>query len=228
VIVLDSGSTDGTIAIVRGFANAVVRERPFDTFAGQCNFGLGLVETPWVLSLDADYVLSDALVGEIAALSPASDVGGYRTGFAYCVHGRRLRGTLYPPRTVLYRVAGAHYEDVGHSHRVRVAGGVTRLTGKIDHDDRKPLNRWLESQRRYAVQEASHLTSSTATDLGWADRLRLKLWVAPLAAIPYVLLARGCLFDGWPGWYYALQRAYAETLLAIELLDRRLAAGSED
>jgi hypothetical protein len=35
-------------------------------------------------------------------------------------------------------------------------------------------------------------------------------------------VVKRCLFVGWPGWYYALQRAVAEALIAIEIVDRRL------
>jgi hypothetical protein len=48
------------------------------------------------------------------------------------------------------------------------------------------------------------------------------IWPAAPAAFVSTLLAKGCLFDGWPGWFYALQRTYAELLLSLELLDRRL------
>jgi hypothetical protein len=34
-------------------------------------------------------------------------------------------------------------------------------------------------------------------------------------------LVKGCLFDGWPGWRYALQQTTAEMLIALEILDRR-------
>jgi hypothetical protein len=47
-------------------------------------------------------------------------------------------------------------------------------------------------------------------------------WPAPVAVFFYVLLLRRCLFDGWPGWFYALQRLLAECLIALELIDRRL------
>jgi hypothetical protein len=40
-----------------------------------------------------------------------------------------------------------------------------------------------------------------------------------------VLFIKGCLLDGWHGWYYALQRLLAETLIALEILDRRLRRG---
>jgi hypothetical protein len=58
--------------------------------------------------------------------------------------------------------------------------------------------------------------------LGRADRVRLAAWPAPIAVFMYALILKGCLLDGWPGWYYALQRLVAETMLALELLDRRL------
>ena len=58
ILLVDSGSTDETLEIAGRYANVEVVHRPFDSFASQCNFGLGLIETPWVLSLDADYELS--------------------------------------------------------------------------------------------------------------------------------------------------------------------------
>jgi len=54
IVVIDSGSTDGTLDILRSYPQVVTIHRPFDNFAGQCNFGLEQVQTPWVLSLDAE------------------------------------------------------------------------------------------------------------------------------------------------------------------------------
>jgi hypothetical protein len=36
------------------------------------------------------------------------------------------------------------------------------------------------------------------------------------------LLIKGCIFEGWPGWLYVLQRTLAEIMIAIEIIDRRL------
>ena len=44
--------------------------------------------------------------------------------------------------------------------------------------------------------------------------------------LPYTLLIKKCLLDGWPGWLYALQRTYAEFLIALEIIDRRLGAST--
>src|ERR1051326_1826372 len=101
ILVVDSFSTDETVAVATSFPNVDVIKRRFDSFAGQCNFGLTQIRSEWVLSLDADYVLSDELCNEIADLSTNDEVQGFRAKFRYCVWGKPLRATLYPPRTVL-------------------------------------------------------------------------------------------------------------------------------
>ena len=222
IVVVDSGSTDATLALLARDPRIAAHHHPFETFARQCQFGLARIETEWALSLDADYELSEVLIAEIARLRPDSAVAGYRARFVYRIHGRSLRGALYPPRTVLYRQALAAYRDIGHSHCVEIAGAVEELEGPIFHDDRKPLSRWFASQQRYVQKEADHLLSAQRSELGLPDKLRLMIWPAPPLVLLYTLFAKGCILDGWAGWSYALQRLLAETMLALELCDRRL------
>jgi hypothetical protein len=59
--------------------------------------------------------------------------------------------------------------------------------------------------------------------LSRTDRIRLMAWPAPIGAPLYALFIKGCLLDGWAGWFYALQRATAEALIALALIERRLA-----
>jgi glycosyltransferase involved in cell wall biosynthesis len=227
IVVIDSGSTDATLDMLRGFPQVDVIGHPFSDFASQCNFGLTRVGTPWVLSLDADYELSDALVEELAGLQAPDGVAGYRTRFVYRIQGRALRGTLYPPRVVLYRKDKARYRNEGHGHRVAIDGDVMPLAGVIYHDDRKPLARWFDSQQRYAQIEARYLMETPTAQLTRSDRIRRLGWLAPIGVLFYSLFVKGCILDGWPGWYYALQRLCAEILIALEVLDRRL-RGTED
>jgi glycosyltransferase involved in cell wall biosynthesis len=224
VVVIDSFSTDNTVELARTAHPSVeIVVRQFDSFAEQCNFGLNHVKTPWVLSIDADYVLTSELIDELMALEPPDQVAGYAAEFRYCVFGRPLRSTLYPARTVLYRRDRAHYDNEGHGHRVRVSGLVRRFAGKIDHDDRKPLIRWMASQDRYSIIEARHLLASGSEKLSRVDRLRKCVFIAPAAVFFYLLFVRGLILDGWRGWYYVCQRTIAEMLLSLRLITQRRA-----
>jgi glycosyltransferase involved in cell wall biosynthesis len=222
ILVLDSFSTDATESIARSFPNVQFMRRQFDTFAGQCNWGLERIRTEWVLSLDADYLVTDGLLDEIAHLDVADKTTALIARFRYCIGGRPLRGSLYPPRAVLFRRAKAQYVQDGHAHRLQFDGSARGLQGYMLHDDRKPLSRWLESQRGYARLEAQHLAGRPAASLSVADHLRRSIWPAAPAAFFYTLFVNGCLFDGWRGWFYVLQRTYVELLMSLELLDLRL------
>jgi len=222
IVAIDSGSTDETLSILASDQQVEVIHHPFTDFAAQCNFGLTQVRTPWVLSLDADYELSDALVDEMARLSPSSETSGYRASFVYRIHGRALRGSLYPPRVVLYRKEGALYQNEGHGHRVMILGTIGNLSGAIYHDDRKSLAHWIASQQRYADDEARYLLETPIAKLKRGDRVRRMGWPAPLGILFYVLFVKGCIFDGWAGWRYAMERLIAEALIALALAERRL------
>jgi len=224
ILVVDSGSTDATLDIATSSDRVFIIKRPFDDFASQCNFGVEHVATPWVLSLDADYELSNELVAELKNLRPDDATAGYQCEFIYRIYGHSLRASVYPPRVVLYRKCGASYHNEGHAHRVAVRGNILKLRYPIFHDDRKPLSRWFSSQQHYALQEAEHLTSTDRSALSTVDRIRRASWPGPLLALPYVLLVKGCVFDGWAGWLYALQRLVAETMISIAIVGARLEA----
>lgn len=224
VVVVDSGSTDATRAIAAGFGNVRIFERPFTTHAEQWNFGLHQtgVKTEWVLALDADFVLTDAVIDEVRSLTPPDDVDGYRASFTYCINGVPLRSGVYPPVTVLYRRARAVYEQDGHTQRVRVDGRVMPLAGRILHDDRKPLSHWIASQVRYMRLEAAKLESTPDASLALVDRVRKLIVLAPPLVFLRCVFIAGGILDGWPGLFYALQRATAEAILSLTLIERRL------
>lgn len=224
VVVVDSRSTDGTKAAASRHGNVRFLERAFDHHTAQWNFGVDQVTTEWVLALDADYVLEPGFEQELAALQPAAELAACAASFRYCINGHPLRGTLYPPRLVLFRRAKCRYEQDGHTQLLRAGGPTTALRTRILHDDRKPLSHWVWSQDRYAKLEAEKLAAPPRTRLGFNDRLRQTIVLGPPAVLLYTLFARGVILDGWAGWYYALQRTLAETLLSLRLIEAKWAA----
>jgi glycosyltransferase involved in cell wall biosynthesis len=228
VVVLDSGSSDGTEALARAFANVDWQVRAFDDHAAQCNHAIDhlAADAHWLLFLDADYVLPPAFASELGALDAEPAVAGFRATFRYCVGGQPLHGALYPPRTVLFRRLAGRYEQQGHAQELQLDGQVCDLTTPILHDDRKPWPRFLANQRRYAELEADWLRRQAWARLRWPDRARRLLVVAPWAA-PLLALARGAWRDGRAGWHYAWERCVAELFIARALLRRGRASGEQ-
>ena len=222
IVIVDSHSSDRTVEFVRqARPDAKIVDRTFDTHTQQWNFGLDQVNTEWVLTLDADYELSPELQKEMVSLQPSPELAGYSAAFEYRIFGRGLRGSTYPPRVVLFRVDRARYVDDGHTQLLRPDGVVQSLAHKIYHDDRKPLGQWFCSQDRYARIEARHLQKMPRDQLSRQDRLRKRIFFAPAAIFLYLLFARGLVLDGWPGWYYVMQRTIAEMMLSLRLLTER-------
>lgn len=219
IVVVDSFSDDATVELARSFPNVRVIQRAFDCHRNQWEFGLKEtgISTPWVLALDADYVVTDELVAELENLQPDPRTAGCRASFIYCINGKKLRSGIYPPVTVLYRREAASYIQDGHTQRVELDGTIEDLRTPLLHDDRKSLRHWLNSQARYTELEAQKLRAANPAELGLTDRLRRWRIVVPPAMLVYCLIVRGGILDGWAGFYYAFQRTAAELMLAVNL-----------
>jgi glycosyltransferase involved in cell wall biosynthesis len=222
VVIVDSFSDDDTLAIAGCYSNVKLVSRRFDNHTNQWNFGLQQSTTPWVLSLDADYIVKDDLVAEIGTIHEDCSESAFYIPFRYCIFGKPLKGSLYPPRAALFRKDSCRYEADGHTQLLHISGKAGRLSSCIDHDDRKPLTRWLSSQDKYAVLESEKLFLAESSSLGLQDKIRQKVILAPLIVLVYVLVVKGLIFCGWSGWYYAFQRMLAEIVLSLRLIEKRL------
>lgn len=223
IVVVDSFSTDQTMQVLGRHSNVRVVQRPFDSHANQWNyaaFETG-IETDWILALDADYIVPDDVVEEIRRLDEAA-IDGLTAAFRYCVFGKPLRGTLYPPVTVLFRRTKGRFEQDGHTHRLRLDGAARPLAGRLLHDDRKSLSHWLAAQDRYMTLEADNILSKTWSELSFADKVRMFPLVAPFAVFLNCYVFKRGFLDGKAGAYYALQRTLAECLLGLRLIEKRL------
>jgi glycosyltransferase involved in cell wall biosynthesis len=219
IVVVDSFSDDETVSIANSYSNVRVVQRAFDSHRNQWEFGLKEtgITTPWVLALDADYIVTEELISELKTLQPTSNTAGYRAKFIYCINGKRLRSGIYPPVTVLYRREAATYVQDGHTQRIAIKGEIADLSAPVLHDDRKPFRRWFNAQSRYTELEAQKLLATDPAELAFADRLRRWRIVVPPAMLVYCLIVRGGILDGWAGFYYAFQRAMAECMLSHRL-----------
>ena len=221
IVVVDSGSTDGTLAVLESLANVRVFKRNFDNHGNQWRYAVEetQIATDWILRLDADYQVSDALVAEIAALDPNALVSAYRVSFAYAIFSRKLSSSLYPANTVLLRQGGFSIRDKGHTEAWDVNGPVATLRAAIIHDDWKTAGQWLVGQARYMQRELDYLHAAKGGFVRW---LRLRPPLMPIAVFLYCLFGKGLLFNGRAGIFYALQRMVAEAALSLMVLEEKL------
>lgn len=219
VLIVDSFSTDATIEIANSFANTVVVERAFDSFASQCNYGLTLMDSKWILSLDSDYVLTDGFIEELKQFVSRTDKVAYLTKFNFLVFGKPLRKDNTTARPVLFQKALGSYFNDGHAHRLAIEGEMGEFKSVILHDDRKSLSRWFSNQDGYSVKEANKILSNTGDPLPMSAKIRKTKIFAPFIVFFYSLFVQGLILDGWRGWHYTLQRTMVEIMFALRLIE---------
>jgi glycosyltransferase involved in cell wall biosynthesis len=154
VVVIDSGSTDGTLEIVRS-KGAVLIERAWGGMNDQKDFGRAHAKGEWVLNLDADEVVSPELRDEIRRAIEQDDprIGAYRIPFRNYFRDAWVRRCgYYPdPHVRLVRRERAYWDKAipAHDHVV-VDGEIGSLAGHIDHFSFESMDHYLRKSAGYA------------------------------------------------------------------------------
>lgn len=220
IVVVDSFSIDETINILSKYKKIRLFKRKFDMHANQWNYAIKEtdIKSDWILALDADYVLSKELNDEIKNLSSDKVITGYKASFNYCIFGKALKSSLYPPVTILFRNESSKYIQDGHTQRLITDGGVKPLNNVVYHDDRKPFMRWVKAQNKYMNIESKLIYYSKWKELKTVDRLRKLVVFSPVITFFYCLIVKKGILDGMRGLYYAIQRTLAESILSLKLI----------
>ncbi len=230
VLLLDSGSTDGTLGIARGIERVEVLQRAFDDFAGQRNFGLARFEPgEWVLHLDADERLTPALAAELEGLQPPPEVVAYNLAGLVFVQGQPVpRSSGFPVYQTRLTKAGAFdFEQVGHGQKAPARLGVLpRLRQPYEHHPfEKGFEHWRARHERYAVQEASALLGGGRPRLRqalrdpisrrqWLKHATARLPFRPTLVWLYLMLLRGGVLEGAPGREFCRRRRLYEGMVS--------------
>jgi glycosyltransferase involved in cell wall biosynthesis len=223
VIVLDSGSSDDTAAIVARFPFATLQAyRYVDHCTAYNAITTHLCPTPYAVVLDADMAIGTALQREIERCTRQPDCPSVLIApIRMCVEGVPLqRASLCPPKHIVFRFGTPYFVSSGHGERLVNTATSAMLDAVLIHDDRKDLAASLQSQARYAENLVKRSRSGHVTS---RDRLRL---ASPLlvAVVPlYSLIVRGGVLDGYAGLLYAMDRLIAEAVMFRQSIADRVA-----
>jgi glycosyltransferase involved in cell wall biosynthesis len=227
VVVVDSGSTDATERIARGFSNVRWHVRPFDTHLAQWSYAVFQtgIESEYVLALDADMQVSTGFSEEAESSFLPGDFDGAVLRFEYGYYGHHLLGSLCPPQLRLFRRSRVKITQPHHSQEFSVAGRLYKFQSTLIHDDQKSIERWLSSQFAYQSLIEKILMNGGRKRI--RDLLRLSGIMPPLiGALAYV--KAGGPLRGAAAARYAYERSVAEGVLTIMLMDSRLKKNGAD
>jgi len=161
VVVVDSGSTDRTVAIARELGAKVTMTADWPGFGPQKNRALDLAHGDWVLSLDADEWLTAESAEEIRRVVSANDaeVVAYRMPRRSSFCGRFLRHSGWWPDYVLrlFRRGRARFSDDVVHERVIADGKIGTLSLPIMHETFVDLEDLVDKMNRYSTHGARQL-----------------------------------------------------------------------
>lgn len=195
IVVVDSESTDRTVAIARQFTDRVF-VRPWPGYVAQKNFAAEQASHDWIFSLDADERVSPSLASEIAGrLKGDAAVAGYRLPRVTFHLGRWIRSTDWYPdyQLRLYDRRRGRWSGSRVHESVKAEGQVVDLRGELLHYAYRDLAHHLQTMDRYTTLAARQMFEE-GRRAGWLD-----LAVHPPAAFLRNYLLRGGFRDGVPG-----------------------------
>lgn len=198
VIIVDSGSTDKTVEICKKY-NAKVFFNPFIDYSKQKNFALDQTLYNYVLSLDADEVLSEALIKKIEDLK--------REGFSadgYMIKRQNIAFGLMPKhfweyQLRLFNKTKGRFVDLPVHEYVKVDGKVKKIEEPILHYTYNSVTEQITKLNRYSELEANQRIRGTNFS---------NIYLKPLYTLFILLFRKGLILDGIQGIHFAIVMAF--------------------
>jgi glycosyltransferase involved in cell wall biosynthesis len=216
IVVVDSGSTDGTQALAREFGAKVIAAEWLG-FGPMKQFAVAQAGHDWVLCVDSDERVSEDLQQSIAAVLPTPTFGAYQFPRCNRFMGRYLKhGEGYPDWSLrLFDRRQARWSDDAVHEHVLTDVPVGRLAGDLLHDTAETLDSYLGKQNRYTT-----LAANSAFAAG-KRVTAAHLLISPLIRFLKFYFVRLGFLDGVPGLVHILigcQNSFAKyaKILALQ------------
>lgn len=209
IIVVDSGSTDKTVEICEQYG-CLVFYKKFEGYGTQKKFAVSKATNEWILSIDADEIVTTALKEEIAALIKQKETFvnvekdtavAYNLQRSLIFMHRKLRfgGEYRNKQLRLFSKKFANFNDLQVHEFVEVQRGkIETLQGELLHYSYRDIEDYFKKFNRYTSLAAAELYAKRKHKPLIVSILRLPLDFA------YKYFVRGLVFDGFAGFCWAL------------------------
>ena len=212
IVVVDSGSTDRTVAIAREHG-ATVHSRAWTNYSEQKNFAAERASHDWILSLDADEELSTALETSLLRWKQAEPrAAAYEVSRRPGYLGKWIRHSGWYPdlQRRFYRRDAARFEGIVHE-ALRFNGTPGRLEGDLLHYTVRSFAEHEDNVERYTTLAAEQMFAEGRRR--WRSGVRL----APGWSWFHTFFLRGGFLDGYRGWLIARMAARSVRLKYAKL-----------
>lgn len=203
IIVLDSGSSDNTVAIAKEYTEHVF-STDWPGYGVQKQRALEQATGKWVLNLDADEAISEDLQKEIKEAISSDNADGYRLAIQMNFYNQPLRYSSSPKRHVrLFRRENAHFSnDIVHEKIILPKGSrIGKLNNAIMHHSFKDVSHVIYKMNKYSSYSAKT----------YIEKKKTPSFIKTLASTSWMffrcyILQRGFL-DGQIGFLFAVFNA---------------------
>lgn len=212
IVVVDSYSTDNTVAICREFG-CDVYSRKFDGYGPQKQYAIARATNDWVLCIDADEIPTDKLIQEIRAINPNTAYAGFSFPMNLVfldkefLHGKESGRQFI--RLFNRQKGGVTSDSVHESFEVK--GPVFKLKHTILHYSYTSIHQCIEKLNRYST-----LSAEISYRKGKNKSALAVLFGLPFNFFKYYVMERNCL-NGMKGFYWSAFAAYYHFLKYVKL-----------
>lgn len=159
IIVVDSFSTDNTVALASAHDKVTVHQRKFDNFSSQKNFGISKAKNDWIVFFDPDEEITKPLANEILTLIEAPTAVAYFVKRELHFMGKRIKYSGFQTDWVV-RFFNKNFckYDGNLVHEVIQADGKTaKLKNRLPHHTYKSFDDYTAKLHRYSALQAKML-----------------------------------------------------------------------
>ncbi len=218
IVIIDSGSTDKTIEICKKY-NCNIYHNEFKGFGQQKQIALDKCKNNWVLSIDADEVLSDALREELINTFKSDKIkyNGFYLPFATNYLGKTLKfcGLRREKHLRLINKNHAHFTTPKVHESIIVEGDVSKMKNKVIHYTYRSISHHLSKMNAYTDNAALEYFKKNKKISKFKTIIKF-----PVSFVN-VYFIKGGIFDGYQGFMWSLFSAFYTSLKYAKLIEKK-------